>query len=161
MTRGDAISAEQTSRCRLMSTRSSRRFRNPVAVRSGHSFSRAKSVTVAPPNRAPRVLAGDRESPATTDAFGTGTHLCLGMHLARLETRVALNAVFDGLPGLQLDNRRPRSLTRTSKATASFGTRRPCLSCGIEPDAYQRCIGPLRSIGLVRYCVACRDSTLV
>ena len=36
-------------------------------------------------------------------SFGTGPHMCLGMHLARLETRVLLNAVLDRLPGLRLD----------------------------------------------------------
>jgi cytochrome P450 len=36
-------------------------------------------------------------------SFGDGAHKCLGMHLARLETRILLNAVFDRLPGLRLD----------------------------------------------------------
>ena len=36
-------------------------------------------------------------------SFGTGPHLCLGMHLARMETRVALDALFDRLPNLRLD----------------------------------------------------------
>jgi cytochrome P450 len=36
-------------------------------------------------------------------SFGDGPHMCLGMHLARLETRVLLNAVLDRLPGLRLD----------------------------------------------------------
>jgi cytochrome P450 len=36
-------------------------------------------------------------------SFGDGAHRCLGMHLARLETRVLLNAVLDRLPGLRLD----------------------------------------------------------
>jgi len=36
-------------------------------------------------------------------SFGDGAHRCLGMHLARLEMRVLLNAVLDRLPGLRLD----------------------------------------------------------
>ena len=36
-------------------------------------------------------------------AFAYGPHLCLGMHLARMETTVILNAVLDRLPGLRLD----------------------------------------------------------
>jgi cytochrome P450 len=36
-------------------------------------------------------------------AFATGPHTCLGLHLARMETRCALNALFDRLPNLRLD----------------------------------------------------------
>jgi cytochrome P450 len=36
-------------------------------------------------------------------AFGDGPHMCLGMHLARMETRVLLTAVLDRLPNLRLD----------------------------------------------------------
>ena len=36
-------------------------------------------------------------------AFAFGPHVCLGQHLARMETVVALNALFDRLPNLRLD----------------------------------------------------------
>jgi cytochrome P450 len=36
-------------------------------------------------------------------AFGSGIHQCLGMHLARLELRVGLNAVLDRLVNLRAD----------------------------------------------------------
>ena len=36
-------------------------------------------------------------------AFAFGPHMCLGIHLARMETAVVLNAVLDRLPGLRLD----------------------------------------------------------
>jgi cytochrome P450 len=35
--------------------------------------------------------------------FASGPHMCLGLHLARMETTVALNAVMDRLPNLRLD----------------------------------------------------------
>lgn len=36
-------------------------------------------------------------------SFAFGPHTCLGMHLARMETRVLLECLFEGLPGLHLD----------------------------------------------------------
>lgn len=36
-------------------------------------------------------------------SFGFGPHMCLGMHLASMETRVALNRLLDRLPNLRLD----------------------------------------------------------
>lgn len=35
--------------------------------------------------------------------FGYGAHVCLGMHLARLESTLLLTTLFDRLPGLRLD----------------------------------------------------------
>ena len=35
--------------------------------------------------------------------WGHGVHVCLGMHLARLEMRVALNLLFDRLPNMRLN----------------------------------------------------------
>lgn len=36
-------------------------------------------------------------------AFAFGPHRCLGMHLARMETRVVVNAILDRLPNVRLD----------------------------------------------------------
>jgi cytochrome P450 len=36
-------------------------------------------------------------------AFAFGPHTCIGLHLARMETKVALNCLFDRLPGLRID----------------------------------------------------------
>ena len=36
-------------------------------------------------------------------SWGHGVHVCLGMHLARMEMRVALNLLLDRLPNLRLD----------------------------------------------------------
>jgi len=36
-------------------------------------------------------------------SFAAGPHLCLGMHLARMETKVVVNALLDRLPNLRID----------------------------------------------------------
>jgi cytochrome P450 len=36
-------------------------------------------------------------------AFASGPHMCLGMHLARMETKVAIEHILDRLPNIRLD----------------------------------------------------------
>jgi cytochrome P450 len=42
-------------------------------------------------------------APKPSISWGQGVHLCLGMHLARLEMRVALELLLDRLPDLRFD----------------------------------------------------------
>ncbi|HEY1522296.1 MAG TPA: cytochrome P450, partial [Solirubrobacteraceae bacterium] len=64
------------------------------------------SITAA--NRDPAVFADpDRFNPARPNlrrhlAFAQGPHVCLGVHLARLEARLALGGLIERLPGLRL-----------------------------------------------------------
>jgi cytochrome P450 len=66
------------------------------------------SVCLGAANRDPSKFADPDRFDIFRDArqhisFGFGPHMCLGMHLARMETRVALNRLFDRLPDLRLD----------------------------------------------------------
>jgi cytochrome P450 len=70
------------------------------------------SVSVAAANRDPaRYPDPDRFDPTRKNiahlTFGGGPHLCLGMHLARMEAAVAINALLDRLPDLRLDPSTP------------------------------------------------------
>lgn len=66
------------------------------------------NVSIAAANRDPaRFPDPDRFDPTRTNiqhlTFGAGPHLCLGAHLARMETTVAVNALLDRLPDMRLD----------------------------------------------------------
>jgi cytochrome P450 len=69
------------------------------------------SITAA--NRDPAVFADpDAFDPGRPNlrrhvAFAQGPHVCVGVHLARLEARDALRALLSRLPGLRLDPERP------------------------------------------------------
>ncbi len=69
------------------------------------------SITGA--NRDPEVFADpDRFDPARPNlrrhvAFAQGPHVCVGVHLARLETRTAVGALLRRFPRLRLDSDRP------------------------------------------------------
>jgi cytochrome P450 len=66
------------------------------------------NVCVGAANRDPtRYPEPDRfdifRDPQQHMTFGFGPHMCLGMHLARMETRVAISTLLDRLPKLRLD----------------------------------------------------------
>ena len=66
-------------------------------------------VSLSAANRDPAVFADphrfDLRRPETKlhTTFAHGPHVCLGLHLARLEARVALTRVLERLPALELD----------------------------------------------------------
>jgi cytochrome P450 len=53
----------------------------------------------------PSTFDIDRPNVERHLAFGRGTHFCIGAPLARLEIRIALDALLDRLPGLRLASR--------------------------------------------------------
>jgi cytochrome P450 len=70
-------------------------------------------ISISAANRDPAVFA-DPDVFALTRAnhrrhlaFAQGPHVCVGVHLARLETRAALRALLQMLPELRLDPERP------------------------------------------------------
>ena len=69
-------------------------------------------ISIAGANRDPAVFDGpdsfDPDRPATRRhlAFAQGPHVCVGVHLARLEARTAIATLLRGLPGLRLHPRR-------------------------------------------------------
>ncbi len=66
-------------------------------------------VSIAAANRDPAVFADpdrldlDRSPSRGHLAFAHGPHVCLGVHLARLEARTGLETILRRLPGLRLD----------------------------------------------------------
>ena len=70
-------------------------------------------LSIAGANRDPAVFPDPdrfdvrRENARLQIAFAHGPHVCLGMHLARLEAHTAVGRVLDRLPGLRLDPDRP------------------------------------------------------
>ena len=71
------------------------------------------SVSVAGANRDPAVFVEParfdvrRRNAGRQIAFARGPHVCIGMHLARLEARIALARLLERLPGLGLDPTEP------------------------------------------------------
>jgi cytochrome P450 len=73
-------------------------------------------VSVAAAGRDPAVfdnpdrLLVDPPRPRRHLAFAQGPHVCIGVHLARLEARAALARALERLPGLRLDPARPAEI---------------------------------------------------
>jgi len=70
-------------------------------------------LSIAGANRDPEVFADPdrfdvrRENARLQIAFAHGPHVCIGMHLARLEAHTAVGRLLARLPGLRLDPARP------------------------------------------------------
>jgi cytochrome P450 len=70
-------------------------------------------ISIAGANRDPSVFdQPDEFDPGRSNlrrhlAFAQGPHVCVGVHLARLEARASLRALLTGLPGLRADPQRP------------------------------------------------------
>ena len=62
----------------------------------------AGAIFLVPPLIWALALASTRP-PKPALAFGSGPHVCLGMHVARAEMAVGINALLDRLPNLRLD----------------------------------------------------------
>jgi cytochrome P450 len=73
-------------------------------------------VSLAAAGRDPAVFEDpdrfrlDPPRPARHLAFAQGPHVCLGVHLARLEARVALTRALERLPGLRADPAAPAAV---------------------------------------------------
>jgi cytochrome P450 len=71
------------------------------------------TISIAGANRDPEVFPEPdrfdvrRENARRQLAFAGGPHVCIGMHLARLEAQTAIDRLLDRLPRLRLDPARP------------------------------------------------------
>lgn len=91
------------------------RYATQDAVLGGISIASGElvRVSIAAANRDPSVFPDpDRFDPGRANkrrhlAFAHGPHVCLGIHLARLEARSALELLFAALPNLRLDPSHP------------------------------------------------------
>ncbi len=74
-------------------------------------------ISIAAANRDPAVFADpdrfrlDRPNARRHLAFAQGPHVCVGVHLARLEARTAIAMLLQRLSGLRLDSTRPAQIT--------------------------------------------------
>jgi cytochrome P450 len=80
-----------------------------AAIRGGELV----RISVTAANRDPAAFPDpdrfdvDRENAQQHLAFARGPHVCIGMHLARLEAHTAVGRLLERFPGLRLDPERP------------------------------------------------------
>jgi cytochrome P450 len=73
-------------------------------------------ISIAGANRDPAVFDNPdefdlgRKNARRQLAFAQGPHVCLGVHLARLEARTALAKLLQAWPGIRLDPERPSAV---------------------------------------------------
>ena len=76
------------------------------------------TISIAAANRDPAAFDDpdafvlDRANARRHLAFAAGPHVCIGMHLARLEAHTALARTLERLPGLRLDPAHPAPAVR-------------------------------------------------
>ena len=79
-------------------------------------------------------------------SFGWGPHMCIGMHLARMETTVALNAVLDRLPNIRLD---PDTIARLK--TEGLNYRQIAKKLGVSASKVSRTLAACALKGVAEF----------
>jgi cytochrome P450 len=87
------------------------RYASEDAVLGGAEIARGElvRVSIAGANRDPEVFPDPdrfdlgRANARRHLAFAHGPHVCVGVHLARLEANAGIGVLLDGLPGVRLD----------------------------------------------------------
>ena len=72
----------------------------------------AFAISIAGANRDPLANKNPNEFDITREnikhvSFGYGPHMCIGAHLARIETKLAFEALFDRFPDMKLIDENP------------------------------------------------------
>ena len=78
-----------------------------AARRPGARLDRGREPRPGDLPRSRTASTSGRENARRHLAFAHGPHVCIGMHLARLEAHTAVGALLDRLPGLRLDPEPP------------------------------------------------------
>ena len=90
------------------------RFAHDDMIYAGKKFKRgtAFAISIAGANRDPLANKNPNEFDITREnikhvSFGYGPHMCIGAHLARIETKLAFEALFDRFPDMKLIDENP------------------------------------------------------